>query len=981
LYKIVTAIYKIVPKGRLAERCRILKETGLQELKQFLLMRLKKITQLAIMFALPLIKKRFLEVYQFKRIVRFLLKLGLLLFVVSCSSPQQQDKKIKIGFSQCQGGDDWRKTMLAEMKRELSFHENVEFIYRDAEADSKKQLKQIEELATLNIDLLIVSPNEIQPLSSGIEKIFDSGIPVVLVDRGINSKKYTAFIGASNFEVGQNAGRYSVSILKGKGNVIEVMGLSDASPFIDRHRGFMDIISQEPGINYLRKFDDHAVNYKKDLANTLLTEKNIDLIFAQTDYIALDVYKICKQTGVDKKIKIIGVDGLPSDTLGMGMVANKFLAATVLYPTGGQEAIITAMKILEHQPYIKENLLATSIIDSANVRIMKLQYDKVLTQQEDIDKRQKKIEEQIVITRNKSNIIVAISIILAFSLIMGVVLFYYLRENRKINMRLVKQNEEIVNQRNQLIELGKKAKEATDAKFNFFTNISHELRTPLTLILGPLEEIVTSPKLHFTVKTQLEMVKKNAMRLLRLVNQLMDFRKIEEAKMKLRASENNITEFVTEITNAFTEIATKKKISFRIDSKDTALKVWFDVNMLDKILFNILSNAFKYTNDHGSITVFVDKDNTNAIIKIEDSGIGMGPETLEHAFDLFYQGNEGTYKGTGLGLALSKELITLHHGSIKVKSEKWKGATFEINLPLGKEHLEESETERETAPYFLNYEDSKIYTNEAEVLKFVSPEDTASTTAKDYSILLIEDNMEIRLFLKSQLGKNYEIIEAENGNVGLNQAYEIVPDIIISDILLPGKDGMLITETLKNDIRTSHIPIIILTAKGSIEQQIEGLKLKADAYIVKPFNIQYLEETVKNLIRNRETLKDHYSSELPNESLRASASKKLDRKFVNEFSSIVEGNIANENFGVDDICKEIGISRVQLYRKVKAVLGLNINDYILSVRMQRAKYLLVNEDLSISEISFKVGFSSQAYFSTVFKSKFGFTPSEFKTKK
>lgn len=917
-----------------------------------------------------------------KRRINLLLFLFSLLLLFSCTT-QQAKKKFRIGFSQCQGGDDWRKTMLAEMKRELSFHENVEFIYRDGEADSKKQLEQIEELAKLNIDLLIVSPNEIQPLSSGIEKIFDAGIPVVLVDRGINSKKYTSFIGASNFEVGQNAGRYAVSTLKGKGNVIEVMGLSDASPFIDRHKGFMDIISQQPGINYLKKFDDHAANYQKDLANTLLTVKDIDLIFTQTDYIALDVYKICKQIGVEKKIKIIGVDGLPSDTLGMGMVANKFLAATVLYPTGGQEAIITALKILEHKPYNKENILATSIIDSANVRIMKLQYDKVLAQQEDIDKRQKKIEEQLVITRNKSNIIVAISIILALALIMGTVLFYYLRENRKINKRLVKQNDEIANQRNQLIELGKKAKEATDAKFNFFTNISHELRTPLTLILGPLEEIVTSPKLHFTIKAQMEMIKKNAMRLLRLVNQLMDFRKIEEAKMKLRASENNITEFVTEITNAFAEIATKKKISFRVDSKDPALKVWFDVNMLDKILFNILSNAFKYTNDHGSITVSIDKNTTNtiAIIKIEDSGIGMGPETLEHAFDLFYQGNDGTYKGTGLGLALSKELITLHHGNIKIKSEKWKGATFEISLPLGKEHLEENEMEKETAPYFLNYEDAKIYTNEAETLKIVSPEEIAAGTEKDYSILLIEDNKEIRLFLKNQLAKNYEIIEAENGNVGLNQAYEIVPDIIISDILLPGKDGMLITETLKNDIRTSHIPIIILTAKGSIEQQIEGLKLKADAYIVKPFNLQFLEETIKSLLRNRETLKDHYSSELPNESLRASASKKIDRKFISEFSSIVESNIANENFGVDDICKEIGISRVQLYRKVKAVLGFNINDYILSVRMQRAKYLLLNEDLSISEISFKVGFSSQAYFATVFKSKFGVTPKGFKENK
>jgi AraC-like DNA-binding protein/CheY-like chemotaxis protein len=373
-------------------------------------------------------------------------------------------------------------------------------------------------------------------------------------------------------------------------------------------------------------------------------------------------------------------------------------------------------------------------------------------------------------------------------------------------------------------------------------------------------------------------------------------------------------------------------------------------------------------------------NNKNVIIQIEDSGIGMGPETLEHAFDLFYQGNEGTYKGTGLGLALSKEFINLHHGSIKIKSEKWKGSCFEVSLPLGKDHLKEAELEEKPVEYKLNYEDAKIYTNEAEVLKPIKFSDLP-TTPKEQSVLIIEDNAEIRMFIKNQLSKNYEVIEAENGNMGLNQAYEIVPDIIISDILLPGKDGMAITETLKNDIRTSHIPIIILTAMGSVEQQIEGLKLNADAYIVKPFNIQYLEENIKSLLKNRESLKEHYTSELSNEHVRNSSSKKIDRKFVSEFSSIVESNIANENFGVDDICREIGISRVQLYRKVKAVLGYNINEYILEVRMQKAKYFLLNEDVTISEIAYKVGFSSQAYFSTVFKSKFGVTPKAFKENK
>jgi signal transduction histidine kinase/AraC-like DNA-binding protein len=914
------------------------------------------------------------------------LLLLVVLFLLSCNTSGNR-KKFKIGFSQCTFGDNWRKTMQKEMERELSFHPELELVVKDANLSSEKQKEQIQELIADKIDLLIASPAEAEPIAPVIDRAYATGIPVILVDRNTLSKNYTAFIGASNYKIGLDAGAYAIALLKGKGNVMEIAGPDiGSSADIGRHNGFTDFIKKYSDINYEFRFnadwDKFPVEWEKQFTSVLQSHTDIQLIFGQNDRLAFAAYKVCKKLGLDQKIKIIGVDGLPGENGGIDLVEKGILKATILYPTGGKEAIQTAADVLENKPYEKENELTTTIIDSTNVRIMRLQNEKVLAQQRDIDRSQKKIEDQAIITRNQTNIIYAISISLALALIMGSVLFFYLRENRKINARLAKQNEEILHQRNQLIELGKKAKEATDAKFNFFTNISHEIRTPLTLILGPLEEILSSPKLHYSVKGSLEMVKKNAMRLLRLINQLMDFRKIEEAKMKLKASENNITDFITEITNAFTEIANKKKISFRVDSKDTALKIWFDVNMLDKILFNILSNAFKYTSDHGSITVSVYKDdsNTNAIIKVEDSGIGMGPETLEHAFDVFYQGNEGTYKGTGLGLALSKELITLHHGSIKIKSKKWKGTTFEIMLPLGKKHLEESEIDKDSNPYFLNYEDAKVYTNEAEELKLSSPDDVI-ITEKDHSILIIEDNHEIRTFLKNQLDKNYEIIEAENGNIGLNLAYETVPDVIVSDILLPGKDGMIITETLKNDIRTSHIPIIILTARGSIEQQMEGLKVNADAYIVKPFNVQYLEGTIRNLIKNRETLRDHYSSELPNESIRASSSKKIDRKFVSEFSAIVENNIANENFGVDDICKEIGISRVQLYRKVKAVLGLNINDYILSVRMQRAKYLLLNEDLSISEISFKVGFSSQAYFSTVFKSKFGVTPKAFKEAK
>ena len=757
------------------------------------------------------------------------------------------------------------------------------------------------------------------------------------------------------------------------------MGLPGASPFIDRHRGFMDIISQNKGINYLKKLDDQPPDYEKNLEQTLLHNNNIDLIFAQSDYIASFVYKVCKRLGLEKKFKIIGVDGLPVDTLGMGMVAHKYITATVVYPTGGQEGILTSLNILEKKPFKKENLLTTTIIDSTNVRIMMLQHEKMLAQEKDIDKRQKRIEEQIAITENQSNIIIAISISLALALVFGGILFYYLKENKKINKKLELQKEEIARQRNQLIELMAKVKEATDAKFNFFTNISHELRTPLTLIIGPLEDTLSSPKLHFTVKNNLIFIQRNTMRLLRLINQLMDFRKIEESKMKLNASENNISAFVTEITNAFRDLARKKSISFNVTSKVKDMKLWFDVNMLDKVLFNLLSNAFKFTGENGTINVTIDRpaEGSMALIKVEDTGIGMTSEDAEHAFDVFYQGHSSTFKGTGLGLSLSKELISLHHGTITIKSEKGRGTAFEISLPIGKSHLEPDEIATEETLQNTIYEDIKIYTADSEPVLL---EKESSAVQKDYSILVIEDNDDLRTFLRNRLSGIYDVHETESGEKGIKMAFDIVPDLIISDIILPGQNGLHITETLKQDLRSSHIPVILLTAKSSMEEQIEGIKSQADAFIVKPFNLEYLEETIKSLLKNRAVLREHFTSELPSET-RSNSSNKIDRKFINEFTAIVENNLSNEDFAVDDICKTIGISRVQLYRKVKALIGYNVNDYILNVRLQNAKFLLTNENLSISEIAFKVGFSSQGYFSTVFKSKFGFTPSEFKAKK
>ena len=902
----------------------------------------------------------------------------ILIIFASCSS--HITKKYKIAFSQCTGDDNWRRRMLADMKREMAFHPDFEFIYTDAKDNSQLQVQQVKEVMNKGIDLLIISPNEAQPLTGVVEDAFNKGIPVIVIDRTIASQLYTSFIGADNLEVGRMAGDYAASLLHGTGNVIEIVGRPGSTPAIERQKGFRESIAKHPGMAIISEIYGNWL--KDDASNELLKVKDkllqANLVFAQNDVMALGTYRVCKNLGIDNKIKILGVDGQPGPGSGLELVSNKLINATMLYPTGGAEAIRTALKILNGESFSKQNILQTLVIDSTNVRLMQLQSGKIDEQQKDIEKQQALLEEQRDIYKGQTIFLYVTITALVMALILGVVVLFAWRKNRKINYRLSASNAEISNQKNKLIEMTAKAREATDARVNFFTNISHELRTPLTLILAPLEDALNHPKLHYTIKNDLQFIHKNSLRLLRLVNQLMDFRKIEHGKMRLRASENNLTDFVTDIAESFREMAKKKSITLQIYSRVNELPVWFDVNMMDKVLFNLLSNAFKFTKEDGFVTISTgrSKNSREAVIIVEDTGVGMTPETKEHAFEMFYQERGTTYKGTGLGLSLSKELIELHHGVIELETEKWKGTRFEIRLPAGNAHLKSDEMVTETVTEFTSYEDIKIYAADNAITPVIQPQETAAP--KEYSILLIEDSNDLRNFLKYRLQQNFDVYEADSGNAGLNTAYEVVPDLILCDITLPGSDGFVITETLKNDIRSSHIPIIILTASNSIEKQITSLKLSADAFITKPFNLQHLEETIKSLLKNRKQLREHYTSETVQDM--RSGTSKIDRKFINEFTAIVEKNIANDSFSAEDICRETHISRIQLNRKIKALLGVNVNDYILNVRLQKAKYLLGNEDLTIAEVAYKVGFASQAYFATVFKSKIQVTPSEYKEK-
>ncbi|PSR52819.1 hypothetical protein AHMF7605_04410 [Adhaeribacter arboris] len=905
----------------------------------------------------------------------------LLLFCLLTGCKEQEEPKFTIGFSQCTGDDAWRRDMLRGMQRELAFHPEVTFLYRDAKGNSSKQVDQIKELISTGIDLLIVSPNEAEPITPVVEQAYQQGLPVVVVDRKTASSFYTAYVGGNNYEVGKTAGQYIGALLKGKGKVVEVTGLPTSSPARDRHNGFLEAIHKYPGIHLIQTISG---DWEKKIAKQKLTAlfdsiKGADLVFAQNEVMALGTYEVWKEKDLTPRVKIVGVDGLAGPFGDIQMVNDQLIDATLLYPTGGEEAIRVAMQILQNKPFTKENILNTAVIDSSNARMIKMQTDKILSQQEDIERQQQRNDDQLKVYKNQQIILYVLSGLFIISIGLGSLALYSLKENQSINKELKAKNEEIVGQRNKIQEMAEEAQAATESKFRFFTNISHEFRTPLTLILGPIDGLLHGKSDHLFVKQNLKLIQKNARRLLWLVNQLMDFRKLEGGRMHVQASENDLIAFMKELMLSFEPMAKKRNMEFKLITPLPHLPVWFDANMLDKVFFNLLSNAFKFTNDFGRIHILItaDLENNKVQIKVKDSGIGMSEVEADRAFEMFYQANTTSAKGTGLGLPLSKEFIDLHHGEMEVSSEPQQGTTFTVSLLLGHKHL----TDAEKVP-------DKIKVNE--LANKAQLEDASpvwalkeSPESKSKRILLIEDHPDLRHFLQYTLQDTYQILPASAGQPGLETAYENIPDLIICDRMLPDLDGLKVVTALKSDIRTSHIPVIILTAQSELEQQIEGMQVGAELYLTKPFSTQVLKESIRSILTNRQLVKDYFTH---NEAsivplLSNPAISKLDQKFLADFKKIIDAKLSDTNLSVDYLSREIGLSRVQLYRKIKALLGGNVNDYIQTVRLNKSCELLQVSTASIADVACQVGFSSATYFSTAFKAKFGISPTDYKNHK
>lgn len=529
-----------------------------------------------------------------------------------------------------------------------------------------------------------------------------------------------------------------------------------------------------------------------------------------------------------------------------------------------------------------------------------------------------------------------------------------------------------------------KLKELDQMKSQFFANISHEFRTPLTLILGQIESVLSS-KIDIKEKGKLHVANRNARRLLTLINQLLDLSKLESGSMELKAEQHNIVSFLKSLFYSFESIAESKKITLKFDSELENIPVLFDPDKMEKIFYNLVSNAFKFTPANGEIKVSLNiLSNSLVEVHVKDTGKGISKEELTHIFDRFYQADSSStreYDGTGIGLALTKELIELHKGSISVSTEVGKGTEFIINLPLGDRNLEKEKLLEIPADKFsFNKVD-----NELETIASNSPLDILyqksgirnSQSGDKEIILIVEDNPDVRAYMREQIENDYKVIEASNGEEGIIKAKVNIPDIIITDVMMPKIDGYKFSREIRKDEKTSHIPIIMLTAKAGLDDKIEGLETGIDAYLTKPFNAKELRVRIKNLIIQRKELRKKFRRATIIKPSEVSAVS-VDQEFLQKTINIIESHFEDEQFSVEKLAEKVNMSVSQLNRKLNALIDQPAGQLIRSLRLQRAADLLKKKTGSVAEICYQVGFNDQAYFSRSFKKQFGCSPSEYK---
>lgn len=861
-----------------------------------------------------------------KRKLLFLISAVFLL--TGCSGGK---KSLVIGVSQC-SDDIWRSKLNAELALAARV-DGVTLRLSSADDDSQKQMAQIRRFVADGVDLLIVSPNQSHTITPAVEEAFDAGIPVILFDRKIDSDKYTAFIGADNVEIGRIMGHYLADFLDKKGRVVEIPGLEGSSPADDRHKGFAEALQQYPGISlvtapyggWLREGGYNAME------EVLAHGVRPDAVFGQNDRMALGAREAL---GAPDDVAFFGVDALPDD--GLQEVIDGVLTASYLYPTRGDLVMELAMNILSGVPYQRENLLESALVDSRNARIFQLQEAEVATQRANVENINARLDT-FLMQYNTQRLIMWLVIGFSVLLIVIAAQAYW----SYIKMR----------------ELQHQLQESTAAKLKFFTQVSHDLRTPLTLVAGPLQHVLEGPLSSEQQKT-LSLARRNVTVLQELVNNILDFRKIESGNMPLSVSRFDLPAAVREWMGGFR--STSRTLTYE---GLEALTVEADMRLVERMLFNLLGNAIKHTRPDGHISVSVRQEGPSAILTIVDDGEGIPKEKLPFIFDEFYKGSESG-SGTGIGLALVKAVAELHHGSVHVDSTLGSGATFTLRLPLVQKGAKVAQG-HDASTFTERYEETyaREDTNREEAASRVSESDRPT-------ILVVDDNADLRSYIGTLLEGEYRILSACDGREGMEKATRELPDLVVSDVMMPVMDGLEFCQTLKGQLATSHIPVILLTAKSLEDQRAEGYDSGADAYISKPFSEKVLLSRIGNLLKSRILLKEHYLE------TGESAAQPKENDFLGRFRAQVQAHLSDENLSVEQLGSELGLSRVQLYRKVKALTGYSPVELVRITRLKAAEQLLKTTDKTVAEVAYAVGFGTPSYFSKCYKELFGRLPGE-----
>lgn len=902
------------------------------------------------------------------------------LCLASCRG-KEAHKRFVVGVSQC-SEDTWRDKLNEELRIAATYYD-VDLQIKSANDDVRLQTEQIDRFVEQGVDLLVVAPGQVS-ISPAIDKAYEKGIPVIIFDRRTRSNKYTAYIGADNHDIGASMAEFMANANTAGTKVVELCGLSSSSPAIERDAGFDSVAAHRPNIDIVKKVyadwtEEGAYHVMDSLLSTPYPAFNC--LFAHNDRMAMGARRAVVKHGIDPKtIKLCGIDAMPQHGGGMQLVAEGKLFASSIYPTRGDEVMRLAMKILTHKPYNRENRLSSALVTEANARVLLMQNDETTRQQGHLSELRNRVDKTVSDFKTQR---IYLLIMLSALLLLALAYVYVVNANRA-KARMNRQLADSVEQQRQMT---KHIEELTHTQLQFFTNISHELRTPLTLIAGPTEQLLEDKTVQGTHRRMLQMVERNTKILIQLVSEILDFRKVQNNKAVLKLNRFNLGETLRLWADDFGAVTSRKGIKVQVDAPADAAQATIiaDRDKLARVFFNLMSNAVKYTPKDGTITITLRHNEGEFFFTMNNDSVKtISKDDLPHIFERFYQ-SKGSIGGTGIGLALVKANVDLHHGSISATSTQEEGTTFSITLPDTQEGYDPDADNDNNKDNSTKAEQGYVDDSYAPVNVEAAEKAERITNAEDFDtdrplVLIIDDNNGMRAYLRSILQDHYNVSEAVNGQQGLERARREVPKLVVCDVMMPVMDGLEFTRRLKADTATSHIPVILLTARSLSEQREEGYGTGADSYLTKPFTGSLLLARIDNLIHSRTLLRSLFSGNSKEEEKEEEMLGAQDQTFVTRLREVIRDNMGDSDFSVERIGEEIGLSRVQLYRKVKALTGQTPVELLRKARLERSRRLIEKTEKSVSEIAYEVGFTSPSYFNKCFKDEFGISPGAMREK-